>query len=164
MHVLAIAAVVGFAAIACFQAALALGAPLGRAAWGGTNARLPARLRVASLVSAAVWVVAAFTILGRTGCRASPVPSGFARWAAYVLVGVLALSAIMNTASRSKWERFLTRNGDLSTVCSPHSADRVGEMVVSEPMGYTRARRTGRDRLEVCRSRLVRGASLGRLR
>lgn len=107
MHVLAICAVVGFATIACFQVVLALGAPLGRAAWGGTNARLPTRSRVASLVSAAAWVVAAFIILGRTGYRASPVPSGFARWATYVLVGVLALSAIMNAASRSKWERFL---------------------------------------------------------
>jgi hypothetical protein len=33
--------------------------------------------------------------------------TGVARWATYVLVGVLALSAIMNIASRSKWERFL---------------------------------------------------------
>jgi hypothetical protein len=107
VRALAIAAVVGFAAIACFQAALALGAPLGRAAWGGTNARLPARLRVASLISAGVWVLAALVILGRTGYRASPVQTGVALWATYVLVGVLALSAIMNTASRSKWERFL---------------------------------------------------------
>jgi hypothetical protein len=99
--------VVGFAAIACFQAALALGTPLGRAAWGGTNARLPARLRVASLISAGVWVLAALVILGRTSYRVSPVQTGVARWATYVLVGVLALSAIMNTASRSNWERFL---------------------------------------------------------
>jgi hypothetical protein len=107
VRALAIGAVVGFAAIVCFQVALALGAPLGRAAWGGSNASLPTRLRVASLISAGVWVLAALVILGRTSYRASPVQTGVARWATYVLVGVLALSAIMNTASRSKWERFL---------------------------------------------------------
>ena len=107
MRALAIAAAVGFAAIACFQAALALGAPLGHAAWGGANAKLATRLRVASLISAGVWVVAILVILGRTGYRASPVQTGVARWATYVLVGLLALSTIMNTASRRKWERFL---------------------------------------------------------
>ena len=45
---LAVAAAAGFLAIAAFQAALALGAPLGRAAWGGIHARLPVKLRIAS--------------------------------------------------------------------------------------------------------------------
>jgi hypothetical protein len=107
VRVLAIAAVGGFAAIAFFQAALALGAPLGRAAWGGTNARPATRLRIASLIAAGVWALAALVILGRTGFRVSPVHTAFARWGTYVLVGVLTLSAIMNTVSRSKWERFL---------------------------------------------------------
>jgi len=35
----AVAAAVGFLVIAAFQLALALGAPLGRAAWGGTHVR-----------------------------------------------------------------------------------------------------------------------------
>jgi hypothetical protein len=39
----AIAAAVGFLTIAAFQLALALGAPLGRAAWGGTHLQLPDR-------------------------------------------------------------------------------------------------------------------------
>jgi hypothetical protein len=107
MRFLAIGAVVGFAAIALFQFALALGAPLGRAAWGGTNVRLPNRLRVASLISAGVWVVAALLILGRTGYRVSPVHADFARWGTFVLIGILTLSGIMNTISPSKWERFL---------------------------------------------------------
>ena len=37
MRTLAVIAAVGFVAIAVFQAALAFGAPLGRAAWGGTS-------------------------------------------------------------------------------------------------------------------------------
>jgi hypothetical protein len=107
MRVLVIVAVVGFAAIALFQAALALGAPLGRAAWGGTNEKLPKRLRVASLISTGVWVVAALLILGRTGYRVSPMHADFARWGTYVLIGILTLSGIMNIISPSKWERFL---------------------------------------------------------
>jgi hypothetical protein len=107
MTVLVIVAVVGFVTIASFQAALALGAPLGRAAWGGTNERLPPRFRIASFVSAGVWVLAALVILGRAGYSVSPMHADVARWGTYVLVGVLSLSGIANTISSSKWERFL---------------------------------------------------------
>ena len=54
------AAGVGFLLVAGFQIALALGAPWGRAAWGGAHeGRLPGKLRVASLVSAAFWILLA---------------------------------------------------------------------------------------------------------
>jgi hypothetical protein len=101
----AIAAGTVFIAIAFFQAALVLGAPLGRAAWGGTHARLPTRLRIASAF--AVWVLASLIILGRAGFHLSPTPRVLDRWGTLVLIGVLALSTITNFASRSKWERFL---------------------------------------------------------
>jgi hypothetical protein len=100
------AVLVGFAVIAIFQAALALGAPLGRAAWGGTQAKLPTRLRIASALAVGLWAFAALIILGRTGFRESPVHTSFARYGTFVLIGVLALSAIGNVASGSKWERF----------------------------------------------------------
>ena len=103
----AIAALVGFAAIAIFQAALALGAPVGRAAWGGTVARPATRLRIASALAVGIWAFAGLILLGRTGFRESPVHASFARYGTFVLIGVLGLSAIENVASRSKWERFL---------------------------------------------------------
>jgi hypothetical protein len=103
----AIAALVGFAVIAVFQAALALGAPVGRAAWGGTRARPATRLRVASAFAVGIWAFAALIILGRAGFRESPAHGSFARYGTFVLIGVLALSAIGNVASKSKWERFL---------------------------------------------------------
>jgi hypothetical protein len=103
----AIAAASAFVAIGFFQAALVLGAPLGRAAWGGTHTRLPTRLRIASAFAVAVWVLASLIILGRAGFHVSPTPRVLDRWGTLVLIGVMALSAIMNFASRSRWERFL---------------------------------------------------------
>lgn len=103
----AVAVAVGFLAIAAFQAALALGAPLGYAAWGGTHTHLPVKLRIASAFAVGIWVLAALIILGRAGFQVSPLPSAFARWGTWILVGVNFLGALMNFASHSNWERFL---------------------------------------------------------
>ena len=50
----ALVAAVGLAGMATFQTLLAAGLPLGQAAFGGANAVLPARLRVASALRGAV--------------------------------------------------------------------------------------------------------------
>jgi hypothetical protein len=97
----------GFIAIAAFQAAIAAGAPLGRAAWGGTHVRLPPPLRVASGVAVAVWLLAALVVLTRAGFDVSLIPFGVSRWATWILVVILPIGALMNAASRSPWERFL---------------------------------------------------------
>jgi hypothetical protein len=98
---------IGFAGIAVFQAAIAAGAPLGRAAWGGTHVRLRPRFRIASAFAVVVWSVAALVILARAGFDASPIPFGASRWAVWILVMILPIGAVMNAASRSPWERFL---------------------------------------------------------
>ena len=103
----AVVAAVGCLTIAAFQLALALGAPLGRAAWGGTHAQLPTGLRVASAFAAGVWALAALIVLGRAGIQPSPLPSALARVGTWILVGVLALGAVLNFASPSGWERYL---------------------------------------------------------
>ena len=100
-------AAAGFLAIATFQIAIAAGAPLGRAAWGGTQARLPPRLRAASAVAVVVWILAALVALARARFDASPIPFTVSRWAIWVLVVLLPIGALMNAASRSPWERFL---------------------------------------------------------
>ena len=107
VRVVGVVATVGFVGIAAFQAAIAAGAPLGRAAWGGTHVRLPQRLRVASAVAAAFWIVAALVVLARAGFDTSPVPFSASRWATWILVVLLPIGAVMNAASRSPWERFL---------------------------------------------------------
>ena len=103
----AIAAAAGFCAIAAFQAALALGAPLGRAAWGGTYVRLPIALRIASAVAVAVWVLAALLVLRRAGFGVPPLPPAVVRRGTWTLVGLSVLGALVNFASPSNWERFL---------------------------------------------------------
>jgi hypothetical protein len=101
------AGAIGFLGIAGFQAALALGAPLGAAAWGGADSQIPASLRIASGIAAAMWGLAAVVILGRGGFHVPLLSPGFVRRGIWVLVAVLPLGAVMNFASPSPWERFI---------------------------------------------------------
>jgi hypothetical protein len=103
----AILAAAGFLVIAVFQVALALGAPLGHAAWGGRQARLSTRLRIGSAVAAVFWMLAMLIVLGRAGFDVSPFPDVVERWGTWVLVGLLPVGALMNVASSSRWERYL---------------------------------------------------------
>src|SRR5919106_6499883 len=88
----AIAAAIGFVVIAGFQLAVALGAPLGRAAWGGAYERLPVSLRIASAIAVLVWSLAALIVLRRGGgllffCFPPPPPGGGpgGAWAGFFL-------------------------------------------------------------------------------
>ena len=96
---------IGFVLLAAFQVALALGAPWGRAAWGGAHVRLPRGFRIASGFAAAFWILASLVVLARAGHDWSPVPLSVAEWGTWVLFGMLALGTLMNLASRSKLER-----------------------------------------------------------
>lgn len=80
---------------------------MGRAAWGGANDRLPRRLRIASGFAAIFWIAATLVILVRVGQEPFPLPFTVGSWAPWLLFGLLALGALMNLASRSRWERFL---------------------------------------------------------
>ena len=101
------AAAAGFLIQAAFQAALALGAPLGSASWGGIyEGQLPMGLRIASGVAVGVFVLAALIVVGRAGFRGVPLTHGFLRWGTWVLVGLMFLGALENFASSSGWERF----------------------------------------------------------
>jgi hypothetical protein len=102
----AVIAVVGLLVIALFQLALALGAPLGRAAWGGRHERLPTSLRRSSALAVVVWLMAALVVLARAGYVVLPGPAELATWGAWIVVGLLGLGALVNVASSSRWERF----------------------------------------------------------
>jgi hypothetical protein len=100
-------AAIGCVGIAAFQVALAVGAPLGRAAWGGAHERLPRNIRVASAVAAGVWVLAALIVLAGAGFEASPIPVSVAGWATWAVAGLLLLGAVTNFISRSRLERLI---------------------------------------------------------
>lgn len=99
-------AALGLIAIALFQVALALGAPLGRAAWGGGHDVLPTSLRIASAVAVAIWLLAALVVTARAGVPIEPLPPGAARWGTWLVAALLFVGAIANVASSSPWERF----------------------------------------------------------
>jgi hypothetical protein len=103
MRRLADAAIIGFAALAAFQAALAAGAPLGHAAWGGERAELTTSQRAGSALAVAFYVLA-MLIVG--GCAAGRPERRF-RWGTWALALVLMLAALANAASGSRWENFL---------------------------------------------------------
>ncbi len=79
VRTLEVAAAIGFLGIAVFELALALGAPVGRAAWGGSYRQLPAGLRIASAIAVAVWIFASAVVLGRAGIRLVPMSDAFVR-------------------------------------------------------------------------------------
>ena len=98
-------AAIGLAGTALFQVALASGVPWGAGAWGGLYEQLPPPLRVSSAISAVVLVAAAALVLRRAGfwgTTSTPV-----RVLTWLLVPLLALSALGNFASASRWENLL---------------------------------------------------------
>lgn len=92
-------------ALAVFQIALATGAPLGRFAWGGAQARLPVGLRIGSAVSILIYGACAAIILDRAGI-VDVVGDDVSRIGAWVIAGFFSLGVVMNAISRSKPERF----------------------------------------------------------
>lgn len=99
-------AAAGFLVIAAFQLLLALGAPLGRAAYGGKSAELSPVFRRSSAGAIVLWAIAAAVMLGRGGVSAVPLPDVVVDIGAWVLVVLSAIGTVVNLASSSPWERF----------------------------------------------------------
>lgn len=88
-------------AVAAFQASAALGAPVGRWAYGGGHpGNLPTQLRWASAAATVAWAGVAVSV-----SRVQHPVHRRGREALAVLAGVGAITTVMNAASRSKPER-----------------------------------------------------------
>lgn len=94
-------------ALVVFQVALALGAPLGRFAWGGQHTVLPTSLRVGSLLSVAIYGLIGAILLARAGAISWGVSDHAVEIAAWVVTGYFAVGIVMNLASRSRPERLV---------------------------------------------------------
>lgn len=107
MQVAGVIAVVLLGIVGVFQLALALGAPWGRAAWGGQNEGvLPGRLRVSSGVAGVViYPLIMLYVLVSSELIAADWPPGAGPVAMWILVAFFTLGAVANFASRSRMER-----------------------------------------------------------
>ncbi|MFI4973216.1 MAG: hypothetical protein ACHP84_01605 [Caulobacterales bacterium] len=94
---------IGFA---MFQAALALGAPLGQMTWGGASRVLPTGLRLASAGAALYLAAAAAALLVRSRDWGRRLPQTPFRWFVGFLAFQLALNTAANLASRTAAERY----------------------------------------------------------
>jgi hypothetical protein len=121
IHGCAIAATVLFGALAFFQAGLAAGLPWGKAAWGGSQAQLSPRLRVASGFSILLCAAMALTVLRRSGYNSwAPIPDSWLPVATWIITGYLAFGIALNAISRSRIERLLMvpTTVALTTLCA----------------------------------------------
>ncbi|MFC2062634.1 hypothetical protein ACFLS8_01615 [Chloroflexota bacterium] len=98
-------AVILFFWLMCFQILLALGFPYGKAAWGGKYIKLPSRLRIASLFSAVVFVVASLFVLEKANILSIFNSSTLVTVGVWILVAFFGLNTLSNLASKSKLEK-----------------------------------------------------------
>ncbi|KQX05568.1 MULTISPECIES: hypothetical protein [unclassified Leifsonia] len=105
MPAAAIALCVILGALAVFQLALILGAPIGRFAWGGQHRVLPAKLRIGSAVAIVIYAVIGILALDRASV-VDVVPDVVSTIGMWVAFGYFVLGIPMNAISRSRPERF----------------------------------------------------------
>lgn len=103
----AILAATPCAGLCGFQLALALGAPWGRAAYGGQHpGTVPARLRISSAVAVIVWAGVALIVLRRAHLAPwAPLPDAWLPIGLWVVVGLLAVATLLNAITPSRLER-----------------------------------------------------------
>jgi len=90
---------------AAVQVALALGAPYGEMAWGGSSPVLPAGLRAASAGAAVYLLAAAAAMLARSGDWGRRWPQALLRGFNGLLTLQLVLNTVGNLAARDAGER-----------------------------------------------------------
>ncbi len=95
------------AGLSIFQGALAAGAPLGRLAWGGNYRVLPAKLRIGSAVTIAVYALFAYAALAKADFVPALVSESFTAVTVWVMTAYFVLGVLMNGISRSKPERLV---------------------------------------------------------
>ncbi|MDJ0790563.1 MAG: hypothetical protein QNJ71_01580 [Acidimicrobiia bacterium] len=111
VETIALIAVALFGVLAIFQAALALGAPLGEYAYGGRAATesgtLTTRYRIMSGVAVFILMGFAYLILARAGVIDSPLTDRFILVGSWAVVAYLALNTAANLMGKTNVERYV---------------------------------------------------------
>ncbi|MEY4639837.1 MAG: hypothetical protein RLY13_835 [Actinomycetota bacterium] len=98
--------IVTLAFVSLFQLALVLGAPIGEYAFGGAHkGKLPVPYRIGSAVSILIYLATAGHYLAQAGVLDNLLPEHLNNLVNWLLVGLNAMSLVMNGISRSKKER-----------------------------------------------------------
>ena len=103
-----IAAIVGTVVLVLlmgFQVLLALGLPLGRAAWGGEHRVLPTNLRWGSVAAVFILALAAWMVLARAGIVAPGDDMLVVKILTWIFTGYFSLNVVLNLLSKSPLER-----------------------------------------------------------
>ncbi len=119
MTVAGIIAAALLAILTAFQLALAAGAPLGAAAWGGQHPGvLPTPTRIASAVAGvAIYPLLAAVVLGAAGIIGAgwlPFDRVILMW---ILAGFFGLGTLVNAISRSPVERIWSPVSAVLAIC-----------------------------------------------
>jgi uncharacterized membrane protein len=98
--------IIALAFVALFQLALVLGAPMGEYAFGGAHkGKLPLQYRIASVFSILIYLATAGHYLAQANLVIRLLPDDLNNLVNWALVGLNAVSLLMNSISRNKKER-----------------------------------------------------------
>ena len=76
---------------------------MGYAAWGGASAHLSTAQRSASAATVVFYAAAALIVLGRAGMLRARGNAALFRWGTWFLAVAMAIGALPNFASQSRW-------------------------------------------------------------
>lgn len=93
------------ALLIAFQLALIAGAPIGHFAWGGQHRVLPAKLRIGSVSSIAIYLLFAVFLLSKSGMWAIITHQPTLAIGLWIMTIYLFLGVLLNGISRSRPER-----------------------------------------------------------
>lgn len=94
--------------ISIFQLFLALGVPLGKAAWGGSSSTLSSTLRVSSGIAFVLWAFVSYIMCLKAGLLESNLFSQrFVRSVLNILFYLVMVSCFLNWISQSPVERYI---------------------------------------------------------
>ena len=94
-----------FIVMIVFQSLLALGAPFGKIAWGGNHRILPLNLRIGSIISVGLFIIATATLLEKANLQITFNRPGLVNILVWFYVGLFSLSTFANIVSKSRLEQ-----------------------------------------------------------
>ena len=118
LMIAAMIACVLFASMSIFQLLLALGLPLGRAAYGGKYEKLPNKLRIMSLIAVGIFVFGIIIVLERAEIITVLNNVMLTAIVIWIFAVYSTLNTLMNAVSKSQWEkRIMTPISLVIAVC-----------------------------------------------